>query len=325
MGSRVNYEPSEADMASALAFVAGDMNADGRLAFERRLAEDPELAAFVQACLDDDEFLWRHREVMRPRASVRARRSWRVPVMAAAATVLVALGLRMFLVSSGGGSGVRVGLLPGFVTGESYSNAHPALAGQHPPWADAMRGGEAEANVTAQEFLAKAAGIETREQDASLEAHTQDLESEFFHVVVELAERRCVVVLAIPSEGASWWMSPSKDALTTPEQQAKSAQLAAGRHVFPERRVFPATNDSTVELVDFSSGSAIPLGAHSVDLVIGVRERALTVPEVAELNALFPPAGGTANAGHEQVNKKLSAMGFDVLMRTVTEPARTPR
>lgn len=312
-------DPAEADLAVAMAYVAGDMAEAERVVFERRLRNEPSLAAVVESCLDTDELLWRNRRLVVARPARSVAWSWRLVAFASAAVVMVALGIRLFLTSPAPAEASGVGLLAGFQTLGEYSLAHAPLKELRPPSSDAPRGASEESvNISAREYLDRAGAIEEEEITRSLSTSARELIAERFHVVIETRQPTSLLVLGIPDVGPAERLFPSP-ASGPLEQQAASARVASGRIVLPEARVtlIPGSSPGH-DVVSTSWGFTLTPRARSMEVFVAMRPQHLSTADLARLDAELALGLNETPSLSEQIRSDLSDMGFHVTVGRVT-------
>jgi hypothetical protein len=320
-------ELSESDVVAVMAYVGGDMTEAEQLAFERRLAADAQLARTVESCLDLDGLLsarpWPARTsepaaVLRSPWAARLRR-W-APALAAVA--LVALGLRLFWPGVGSPATARIGLLPSHATLAEFSQSHEELRGLKPPASDDLRGGPGtKANVTAEEYLAKAKPLEEAAARRAFEPQASELSATFFQIVLELPESSHVLVVGLPDVGVPIQLHPPPDGVRGARSRAVPSQPADGLlgpgTVFLPSPALALVGEIEAAVVEFAPGFSIPLGADTLDVVVGVREKPLDEGETQALRDWLsvPPADVRVRA--PELERRLKEWGIHVLRRRV--------
>ena len=189
---------SSEDMALCVAFVDGELERDAQLAFQRRMATEPDLAAAAQALLETDEMLRKlNAGTQTQLARVRRMRPWVWAASLAAAAALVFVIGRWSL-TAGRAPSFEVALAPSFESPLDYIASQPSLAGQRPRGVDVQRGETQQPNIEAQEFLAKARTVEADvERVASV-----DISAGYFVVPIEVARDAEVVLYAFPAHSS---------------------------------------------------------------------------------------------------------------------------
>ena len=315
---------SEADMATAVAYVDGALGHDERLAFELRLAAEPALAAATGALRDTDRLLrtlemqMRTLEMQSANQVARARRLrpllW-AGSLALAATVLIAVGVSLLdpgqFDPGERKAGYRVAVAPGYESSADYIASVPSLGGLRPPGLDVLRGADETPNVSAREFADRAHAAELELARTVLDqaagaatpsgSSTQgEISAGFFVVPLELAVRSDVVVYALAEQA---------DPARASEGAAPVffATLEAGRHVLPKERV--ALDAVTGDSVRYERGFLVSLGAGVLDVVVGVRAS-------SDAPLVVSKAGDK-----QQAVLELERAGFSVRVLRVREPA----
>lgn len=280
---------SNEDMSLCVAYVDGALDEDARLAFELRMAAEPDLAQATQALLETDE-LMRKLSVEEQRAQPRiARVRWTkyLPLAAAAAVVI------LFLTYNRRDDGARtlVAVAPGFESPRDYIASRPELAGLRPAGVDVLRGDNAAPNIGADEFLAKASAVE----DATTALAVHEATAGYFVLPIYLARDSRVVVYAFASGAKKG----------EPVAPLFAADLRADRHVLPGPRF--ATGERPGE-VRYERGFLVPVGAVELDVLVAIGKPS------AE------PMPGQRFTDAAQAERELRSQGFDVRHLRVREP-----
>lgn len=295
---------SDADQALCVAYVDGLLDEPRRIAFELRLAQEPELAGALRSLLGTDELVRRLAATERVDVE-RARRArpwlWAAS-LAAAAVALFAIGL--YSLQGGRRATFEVALAPGFESARDYLESLPELSGLRPPGVDALRGADEPPNVDAAAFAERAAAAEFKLAGQALAARRTALEGGFFVIPIELGEASAVVAYGVDSAGSVTELYPG-------ERGDAAALLPAGLHVLPQAR-FESTAEGGAPRLRYTRGFLVPLGAGALDVVVGVRRGAMTAEG-------RKPAVDDAHSA-EAVAAGLEAARFRVLRLKVCEP-----
>ncbi len=298
----------------SIAYLDGLLSQDEQLAFEQRLAADPELAARVQALLETDELLREERrepgrleQPARMQATPPRTWLWAASFAAAAALVLWAAAtlLRREDVSS-----FDVALAPSFEAARDYVATEPRLAGLSAPGVETLRGGESADNVDPRRFVELAREAELERHRARLAdgggALENELEAPFFVVSLRLSAPSTVVVSSVAAGRAPERLYPD------PNAGDAAIELAAGVHVLPgDRFVLAGSGPST--RVRYQRGFLAPVGVGELQVVVGVR------PVAAAAELAPTPAELAATDAHE-LEAALRAAGFETRRFVVREP-----
>jgi len=254
--------PRDDDRALCVAYVDGLLSHDEQLAFELRLAADPELAARVRKLLETDELL---REAQREMARETQRAARRRPVMwivslAAAAALLAWLAVALLRAPSR--ATFEVAVAPSFESAVEFVASEPTLAGLAPPGLETLRSGANETNIDAERFVELAAQAELRRARAALETHSAEIAAPFFVLPIRLGEPSEVAVFALAAGAPVERLFP--------REGESSATLPAGEHVLPSGR-FEHVGDGAASRVRYVRGYLMPVGPDELRVVVAVR------------------------------------------------------
>lgn len=302
------------DRESLLRWLDGELAAGERERFELRLAAEPELARAAEDLAAMDDTLRRSR--VRPKRTGAPRlvplRLLAVPALVAAAVLVLVLART--LQPPAPTPSFRVAVFPVDESARAFLDGLDELRGLRPPGLEELRGQDAEPNVTATDFLARATPALERLAAGSGPAAEG---AGFFAVplVVAPGSPPCeVVLLAVPESGRELRLWPPPDALAPP------APFAAGTHWLPAAPL--ATGEAGT--VRYERGFLVPVGARSLVVLAGVRAAA----EGGELERLVRAwdaqledvtAGGAAREV-ERWRAELERAGFAVRELGVREP-----
>ena len=294
MSAEPGKQLSSEDMALCVAFVDGELERDAQVAFQRRMATEPDLAAAAQALLETDEMLRKLNAGTQAKlARVRRMRPWVwAASLAAAAALIVAIG--RWNLTSGPAPSFEVALAPSFESPLDYIASQPSLAGLRPRGVDVLRGENQAPNIEAQEFLAKARAVEV---DAERVA-SKEISAGYFVVPIEVSRAAEVVLYAFPAQRAT-----AESAAIEP---LYAGQLPSGRHVLPGPRFAPDT--AHAEWVHYERGFLVGVGVGELDVVVGVRRTGA------------PARTATRFKNGAEAEAALTADGFVVRHMRVREP-----
>jgi hypothetical protein len=165
------------------------------------------------------------------------------------------------------------------------------------------RGSQQPANIDAGVFIDRARAAERRAANAALASATSVVEAGYFVVPLELHKSASVVVYGVAANGSVQMLFPSTRALA-------STALPPGSYVLPASR-FDLDGTAGAPPLRYERGFLVPLGARSLDVVVGVSTRAV---DTAAL-----PQESLASTG-DALASALRAADFRVFRLRVTEP-----
>jgi len=283
-------------MALCVAFVDGALEREAQLAFQSRMATEPDLASATQALLETDEMLRKlEAGTQRKLARIHRLRPWIWAASIAAAAALAFVLGPMFL-APGKAPSFEVALVPSFESPLDYIASQPELAGLRPRGVDVLRGDSQQPNIESREFLAKAAAVEADMRPLT----SAEIRAGYFVVSIEVDRAAEVVVYAFAKPRAG-------DKI--PVGQADplySGDLSPGRHLLPNPRFLP--DPSHTDWVHYERGFLVGVGVGELDVLVGVRR-----------------AGSSARTATRfedavQADLALRADGFAVRHLSVREP-----
>lgn len=283
------------ELADIVPWLDGQLDPLAAAEFERRLANDPALAARVEEVAGLDALLRRRT----PAAMNATRRRWTVGVgLAAAALLLVALLPTLWAPRP---PRFDVALAEGFALAEDWTRAMPELRGARAPGIAVARG-EAARALDADEFLRASDFAEAAVARHALEQGRAELDAGYFVVPIELSEPASVVIYA---------QGPAKSAERLfPSNEVAEAALPEGRALLPGPRARRAGGATLL----YSPGFLVPLGVESYDVLVAVRRAPILAEELQQLDRFA--------AAHNSVDlrSELTSRGFALRSLRVREP-----
>lgn len=293
---------SDDDRALCVAYIDGLLAQDEQLEFERRLAQDPELAARVRRLLETDELLREAQGELRVQQRAAQRRKplvW-IASLAAAAALLAWMGAH--LLRRAPTATFDVALAASCESAREFAATLPALEGLVARGLETQRGGEQLENVPPARFVELARAAELEALRSALEADASaPLSAPFFVVPLRLSQPSEVVVFSLAPGRAAERLWPAAGG---PEVGA----LPVGQHVLPAAR-FALAGAEASERVSYQRGFLTPLGVTELTVLVGVRP--------APGGAALKLAGELDRAGLESA---LEAAGFAATALIVREP-----
>lgn len=293
---------TDEDRALCVAYIDGLLAQEAQLEFERRLAQDPELAARVRGLLETDELLRDAQRALGVEQQAARRRKplvW-IASLAAAAALLVWMGSQ--LLRRAPAAAFDVALAPSSESAREFAATLPQLDGLVARGLESQRGGAELANVPPTKFVELAREAEAALVRQALEADgAAPLTAPFFVVPLRLARPSEVVVFALAPGRAveRLWPAPGGPSV---------AALPVGQHVLPAER-FVLAGAGASERVSYQRGFLTPLGVGELTVLVGVRPA--PGAQALELPATLDRSG---------LESALNAAGFATTALVVREP-----
>lgn len=262
---------SEPELATAAAWLDGELQGEDLTRFEFALAADRELADAVERLSAADAWLRRH-AARRDRA--RELRPWHI-VVALLAVAALAFGLWQRL---GRRPEMSARIVPGWPTAFEFAARRAELRGMRPPGFEVLRGQSAITNVAADDFLAAAYDVLEREARAPGIEDAVEAPGGCFLVSVVLPRPASVLVFAIPAEGPIARLFPAQGG---ENGSAQPARLDAGVHWLPA----PPFRAGAAQTVDYSAGYVLPVEVEELEAVIVLAPAAFSADALQSLDA----------------------------------------
>lgn len=283
------------ELAEIVPWLDGQLDPLAAAEFERRLANDPALAARVEEVAGLDSLLRR----TTPAAVNATRRRWVIGAgLAAAAALLIAFLPALWAPRP---PRFEVALAEGFALAEDWTRAMPELRGARAPGIAVARG-EGTRALGADDFLRASDFAESAVARHALEQGRDELDAGYFVVPIELSEPASVVIYAQGS-------APFAERLF-PSNEATDAALPEGRTLLPGPRA-RRVDGSTLR---YSPGFLVPLGVESYEVLVAVRRAAIGAEELQQLDRL-----AAANSAVD-LRSELASRGFALRSLRVREP-----
>ncbi len=234
---------SDEDLELLFAYLDGELAEEAALDFERRLADDPELAERCEELARTDE---RYR-----RLHERPARGF-VPLTWLAAAAAVVLALTAWWLRGPEPLGLQVAVLPGDATLTEFQAriGHPGLV------APDERGGEGDPEQEAKlDILREALD---RQRDVALASGQARTSAGYYYVALEIEKPAYVLLIEFPQPGSPRVLPQPAGALTHLSK--------AGVHLLPQEPL-PESIEGRV----FQYGYLLPLGVRRVEVLGALR------------------------------------------------------